>query len=86
MIKTVKKDIGFQCLMIEIQVSIIPQEVFNKIKDKSITHNISTIQSDDSIMCKVYCIDFIKYMIAAKSFLDCTNFFFLMTLKKRMSR
>ena len=27
----------------------IPQEVLNKIKDKSITHNIFRIQADDSI-------------------------------------
>ena len=29
----------------------IPQEVLNKIKDKSITHNIFRIQDDGSIMC-----------------------------------
>ena len=29
----------------------IPQDVLNKIKDKPITHNISRIQSDDSIIC-----------------------------------
>ena len=32
----------------------IPQEVSNKIKDKSITCKIIRIQSDDSIMCMLY--------------------------------
>ena len=38
----------------------IPQEVLNKIEDKSITHNIFRIQDDDSIMCGFYCITFIE--------------------------
>ena len=37
-----------------------PQEVLSKIKNKSITHNIFRIQNDDSIMCRFYCIIFIK--------------------------
>ena len=32
-------------------IEYIPQEVLNKIKDKSITHNIFRIQDDSSIMC-----------------------------------
>ena len=44
----------------------IPQEVLNKIRDKSITQNIFRIQSDDSIMCGSYCIAFIEYMLAGK--------------------
>ena len=32
-------------------IEYIPQEVLNKIKDKSITHNIFRIQDDGSIMC-----------------------------------
>ena len=32
-------------------IEFIPQEILNKIKDKSITHNIFRIQGDDSIMC-----------------------------------
>ena len=34
----------------------IPQEVLNKIKDKSITPNIFRIQCNDSIRCGIYCI------------------------------
>ena len=47
----------------------------NKIKDKSIIHNIFRIQSDNTIMCGFYYIAFIEYMIAGKGLLDYTNLF-----------
>ena len=53
----------------------ILQEALSKIKDKSITHNIFRIQYDDSIMCRFYCIIYIKYMIARENVLDYTNLF-----------
>ena len=31
-----------------------PQEVLNRIRDKSITHNISRIQDNESVMCGFY--------------------------------
>ena len=40
----------------------IPQDVLNKIKDQSITHNIFRIQSNDSVGCRFYCIAFIEYL------------------------
>ena len=40
------------------------------------------MQSDGSIMCWFYCISFIEYMIAGKSFLDHTNLFSLNDFKK----
>ena len=43
------------------EIRYIPQEVFNRIKDKSITHNISRIQDNESAMCRFYCIAFIEY-------------------------
>ena len=52
-----------------------PQDVLNKIKDEYITHNIFRIQSDDSIMYRFYCINFIEYMIAGNTLLDYTNLF-----------
>ena len=55
----------------------IPQEVLNKIKDKSITHNIFRIQDNKSIMCGFYYIAFIEYMLAGKTLLDYANFFSL---------
>ena len=46
------------------RIEYIPQELLNKIKDKSITCNIFRIQFDDSIICGLYCITFIEYMLA----------------------
>ena len=56
-------------------IEIIFQEVLNKIRDKSITHNIFRIQDNESIMCGFYCIAFIEYMLAGKTLLDYTNLF-----------
>ena len=56
-------------------IEYIPQEVLNKIKDKSITHNIFRIQNNESVMCGLYCIVFIEYMLAGKTLLDYTNLF-----------
>ena len=52
-----------------------PQEVLNKIKDKSITYNIFRIEDNEAIMCGFYCIAFIEYMLVGKILLDCTNLF-----------
>ena len=56
-------------------IKYVLQEVLNKIKDKSITHIIFGIQSDESIMCGFYCITFIEYIISEKTLLDYTNLF-----------
>ena len=56
-------------------IEYVSQEVLSKIKDKSITHNIFRIQSDDSVMCGFYYIAFIEYMIARKTLLDYTYLF-----------
>ena len=56
-------------------IEYIPQEVLNKIRDKSITHNIFRIQDNESIMCGFYCITFIEYMLVGKTLLDYTNLF-----------
>ena len=51
----------------------IPQEVLKKVRDKSITQKIFRIQNDDSIMCGIYCIAFIEYMLTGKTLLDYAN-------------
>ena len=56
-------------------IEYIRQEVLNKIRDKSITNNIFTIQDDDSVMCGFYCIALCEYMLAGKTLLDYTNLF-----------
>ena len=38
-------------------------------------HNIFRIKPDGSMMCGFYCINFIKYMVAAKTMIDYTNLF-----------
>ena len=49
-----------------IGIEYIPQKVLSEVQNKSITHNIFRIQSDNSIMCGFFCITFIKYIIAGK--------------------
>ena len=81
--KKVKEHIGIHYLLTEIQLYIlillnfeyIPQEILNKIKGKSIPHNIFRIQDNDFIMCGFYCTAFIKYMLAGKTLSDYTNIF-----------
>ena len=60
----------------------ISQEVLNKIKDKSMYHNILRIQYNYSIICGSYCIVSIEYMIAGKTLVDYTYFFLLTTIKR----
>ena len=67
-------------------IEYIPQEVLNKIKDKSITHNIFTIQDNESIMFGFYCIAFTEYMLAGKTLLDYTNLFSPNDYKKNDTR
>ena len=52
-----------------------PQDALNEITDKSITHNIFRIQSDDSVMCEFNSIDFIECKIVGKTLFDYTNLF-----------
>ena len=53
----------------------ISQEVLNKIRDKSITHNIFRIQDNEFIMRGFYCIAFTEYILAGKPLLDYINLF-----------
>ena len=57
------------------RIEYIPLEVLNKIRDKSITHNIEFRIQDNESMCGFYCIAFIGYMLAGKTLLDYTNLF-----------
>ena len=83
LIKIAKEHIGFHYLLtgfwlyflIFFRIEYLPLEVLNKIRDKSITHNIFRIQDNEFIMCGFYCIAFIEYMLAGKTLLDYTNLF-----------
>ena len=68
------------------QIEYIPQEEWNKIKDKPITQKTFRIQDNESIMCGFYCISFIEYMLAGKSLLDYTNLFSPSEYKKNDKR
>ena len=48
-------------------IEYIPQEVLNRIRDKSITHNTFRIEDNESIMRGFYCIAFIEYILAGKT-------------------
>ena len=56
------------------RIEYVPQEVLNKIRDKSITHSIFRIQNNEPIMCGLYCITFREYMLAGEILLGYTNF------------
>ena len=45
-------------------IEYIPQEVLNKIKDKSISYKIFRTQDIESVMCGLFYIAFIKYMLS----------------------
>ena len=55
------------------RIEYISLEVLNKIRDKSISHNIFRTQDDECSMCGFYCIAFIEYMLPGKNLLDYTN-------------
>ena len=57
-------------------------KVLNKIKDKSITHNIFRIQDHESITCGFSCIAFIEYMLTGETLLDYANLFSTNDYKK----
>ena len=63
-------------------IEYIPQEVLDKVKAKSITHNIFSIQDDNSILCGFCCIAFMEYVISGKALLDYTNLFSLNDCEK----
>ena len=76
MTNKVKEHTGFHYSLSKIRLAVyfdsfrteyILQDVLNKIKDKSTSHKKFRMQSDDSIKCGFYCIIFIKYMIAGKT-------------------
>ena len=47
-------------------IEYIPQEVLNIIKYKWITHSVFRKEHNESIMYGVFCIAFIKYILAEK--------------------
>ena len=62
-------------------VEHIPKEIKEFVKNKNIT-NIFRIQAYNSIMCGYFCIEFIDFMLAGKTFTEYTNLFSLNNFKK----
>ena len=64
------------------EIEYIPQKILNKIKDKSITHNIFRIRDNESVMCGFYYIAFMEYRFAGKTLLEYTDLFSVSDYKK----
>ena len=56
-------------------VEHIPKEIKTFINNKNIKTNIFRIQAYDLIMCRYFCIGFIDFMLAGKTFTEFTNLF-----------
>ena len=65
-------------------VEHIPEEIKIVIGNKNIKTNIIRIQAYDSIMWGCFCIGFIDFMLAGKTFTDFTYLFSPITFKKMM--
>ena len=63
-------------------IEYIPQEILNKIKGKSITHNIFRIQDNESIICGFYDIAFVEYVLSGKLCYIILIYFLQMTIKR----
>ena len=57
------------------RIKYIPQEVFKKIRDESVTHNTFRIKGNKYIMCGFYFSTYIEYMLPGKTLLGYTNLF-----------
>ena len=77
----IDRNLAVYCILL-FGIEYIPQEVLNKIRNKSVTHNVFRIQDNESIVCGFYFITFIEYMLVGKSLLDFTNLFFPNDYKK----
>ena len=57
-------------------IEYISLEVLNKVKDKSINHNIFRIKNNKFITCGFYCVAFIECMLSGKNFVRLYQFIF----------
>ena len=56
-------------------VEHIPNKIKAFINNKNIKRNIFRIQANDLIICGYFCIEFIDFMLAGKTFTEYTNLF-----------
>ena len=57
------------------EVEHVPKKIEKFIEYENIKTNIFRIQSDNSIMCGYFCIEFIDFMFAGKTLIDFTGLF-----------
>ena len=57
----------------------IPKEIKKILGNRDIQANIYKIQTEDSVMCRCFCIRFIGFMLKGKKMIDYTN---LLTVNK----
>ena len=60
----------------------IPKEIKDFIENNNIKTNIFWVQSNDSVVCRYFCIAFIDFMLAGKKLTYYTNLFFPQDFKK----
>ena len=63
-------------------IEYIPQDVLNKIRNKSITRSIFRVNGNESIMCGFYCIAFIEYQLQEELCQILQIYFLRMTIKR----
>ena len=56
-------------------VEHVPKEIENFVGHKNIKTNIFRIQSNNSIICRYFCIGFIDFMFVGKTLIDFTSLF-----------
>ena len=56
-------------------VEHVPKEIKESVENKNIMANIFQVQSNNSIMCRYFCIGFIDFMLAGKKLTDFTSLF-----------
>ena len=91
LILIILKLIGLLCMFIILVlltsillVEHVLKETKTFINNKNIKTNIFRIQAHDSIMSRYLCIGFIDFMFARKTFIEFTNLFHQITLRKMM--
>ena len=64
-------------------VEHVPEKIKEFDENKNIKANIFRVQSNDSIMCRYFCIELIDFMSAGKKLTDFTSKFFLYDFEKQ---
>ena len=65
-------------------VEHVPKDIKEFIGNKNIKGNIFRVQANDSVMSGYFCIGFIDFVLAGKTFTDFTNLFSPHNFKKRI--